>query len=237
MNTVAILLCGGSSNRMQGVTDDKVLAEICGKTSAEHSLLAFEASGVIQSYVVVYRKGIQHSRLKDLLPVLTKSEILWIEGGAERQNSVYNALQRVPESTDFVLIHDCARPLIHTAAIREVHQAVIKDKVAVLAHRVVDTIKQVPPANNSLRQAVIKDLDRNRLWAMETPQAFSFPLIRKCYEGIRSKGLKVTDDTAAVSHYDYRVTIVENHYQNPKITHPEDLALAELLLQQRDQTA
>ena len=82
MNTVAILLCGGSSNRMQGATDDKVLAEICGKTSAEHSLLAFEASGVIQSYVVVYRKGIQHSRLKDLLPVLTKSEILWVEGGA-----------------------------------------------------------------------------------------------------------------------------------------------------------
>lgn len=234
MKTVAILLCGGSSNRMQGITEDKVLTKILGKTSAEHSLRAFEASGVVDSYVVVFRKGAQLAQLKKLLPPLTSKEIRWTEGGSERQQSVHNALQSSPDTTDIVLIHDCARPLIHPESISRVHEAAVKDKVAVLGHRVVDTIKQVPATATSPRQTELRDLDRNRLWAMETPQAFSFRLIKMCYEKITEEGHRITDDTAAASKYDYRVTVVENHHPNPKITHPEDLALAELLLQQRD---
>lgn len=234
MKTVAILLCGGSSNRMHRITEDKVLAQIMGKTSAEHSLLAFEASGVIDSYLVVYRKGAQLAQLKELLPPLTSKRILWTEGGFERQNSVHNALQSSPDTTDIVLIHDCARPLIHPTSIKRVHEAAVKDKVAVLGHRVVDTIKQVPATATSPRQTELRDLDRNRLWAMETPQAFSFRLIKMCYEKITEAGYKITDDTAAATQYDYRVTVVENNHPNPKITFPEDLALAELLLQQRD---
>jgi 2-C-methyl-D-erythritol 4-phosphate cytidylyltransferase len=233
MNTAAILLCGGTSSRMQKIASDKVLAEIQGRVIFEYSVIAFEKAKIISSYTIIYRDEPQRSVLEELLAPLTKKPIFWIKGGAERQGSVFNALQSIPETMDFVMIHDCARPLVQSESIKQVYDAMLKDKSAVLAHRVVDTIKQVPVGLKSHRQADLTDLDRSRLWSMETPQAFSFKLIRGAYNKLKLDKLNVTDDTAAISHFGYKVTLVENSYPNPKITRPEDLSIAELLLQQR----
>ncbi|MDA0349429.1 MAG: IspD/TarI family cytidylyltransferase [Verrucomicrobia bacterium] len=233
MKTAAILLCGGTSNRMQGIALDKVLAELKGRVIFEYSVVAFEKAEVISSYTVIYRDDPQRSVLEDLLVPLTKKPIAWIKGGVERQDSVFNALQSMPEDTEFVMIHDCARPLVKPDSIKQVHEAMLKDNSAVLAHRVVDTIKKLPVGSKSLRLADLTDLDRSRIWAMETPQAFSFKLIRDAYNKLEEEEIRVTDDTAAISHYGYKVTLIENTFPNPKITHPEDLSLAELLLQQR----
>ena len=225
--TAAILLAAGSGARMQGRVADKVLAPLGGRPLFSHSAATFLESGVVDYYVVVYRDQRQMLELSAFAP----TPATFVKGGRERQDSVAQALAALPPDIAHVFIHDCARPFIRPDQLVTLHKIVRREHAVVLAHRVTDTIKLHHKSGR------LGPLKRDRLWAMETPQAFSFPLIRKCYEGIRSKGLKVTDDTAAVSHYDYRVTIVENHYQNPKITHPEDLALAELLLQQRDQTA
>ncbi|MCZ6674260.1 MAG: 2-C-methyl-D-erythritol 4-phosphate cytidylyltransferase [Verrucomicrobia bacterium] len=237
MNTAAILLCGGSSKRMRGEVRDKVLVELKERPVFDYSVLAFEEFEDVTSYIVVYRDGVQRTELAERLQLLTQRRVLWVEGGEERQESVLNALEATPDDTDFVLIHDCARPLVQLLALQELLDAVLKDKSACLAHRVVDTIKQVSVNTTTLRQADLANLDRSRLWAMETPQAFSYKLILGCYRKLKEESIQVTDDTAAVIHYGYRVTLVENHFPNPKITLPEDLGLAELMLQQRDRKA
>ena len=234
MNTVAILMCAGSGNRMRGKVSDKILAELRGRPIFEFSLLAFEKMEKITSYVVVDRDASQRSRLQESFDSITKKPVQWIRGGSRRQESVFNALEQVPADTDLVMIHDCARPLVRTELLNEVHTAAAKDKSAVLAHRVVDTIKQMV-GNTNLRQANLHNLDRKNLWAMETPQAFSWKLILGAYRKLSEESIQITDDTAAVIQFNYPVTLVENHFPNPKITLPEDLALVELILQQQDQ--
>jgi 2-C-methyl-D-erythritol 4-phosphate cytidylyltransferase len=109
--------------------------------------------------------------------------------------------------------------------------AVKKDGAAVLAHRVVDTIKQTPPKTGAkLSRLKLKDLPRETLWAMETPQVFVRELITKAYKKVRAKKLRITDDVAAATLLGHAVTIVENISPNPKLTHPEDFAWVELLL-------
>lgn len=237
INTVAILLCAGAGNRMQGKVDDKILAQLDNRAVFDHSLLAFEQADIISGYIVVYRDTGQRTQLEDRFGGLSTKPVLWIKGGNQRQDSVFNALEAAPENTDFVMIHDCARPLVTREALQELHEITTKDKAAVLAHRVVDTIKRIPSGSDQTRQATLENLDRKSLWAMETPQAFSWKLILGAYRKLKEDAIQVTDDTAAVIEYGYPVSIVENHQPNPKITLPEDLAVAELMLQQRSQQA
>ena len=237
MNTVAILLCGGSSNRMRGEVRDKVLAELDGRLVFDHSLLAFEEVEEISSYLIVYKDPNQREELESRIRTLTKKSAGWVRGGSERQESVINALESLADDTNFVLIHDCARPLVHPEALQDVYLAVVKDKSACLAHRSIDTIKETSVETSALRQLDLKNLQRNRLWAMETPQAFAYKIILGAYRKLKEDGIKVTDDAAAVIHYGYQVTLVENLDPNPKITFPEDLKIAELILQlRRDKT-
>ena len=235
MNTVAVLLCAGSGQRMQGQVDDKILAELQGKAVFDHSVIAFEQSEVISSYIIVYRSSGQRSQLEERYHQISEKPVQWVTGGEERQDSVLNALEAAKDSTGFVMIHDCARPLVSSESLKELHEIMIKDKAAVLAHRVVDTIKKLSSESHQKRQAKLENLDRQDLWAMETPQAFSWKLILGSYRKLKEDNFRVTDDTAAVIHYGYPVSIVENNQPNPKITHPEDLAVAELMLQQRSE--
>lgn len=232
MKTTAILLCAGTGSRMRGRVSDKILAELRDKPVFAYSLEAFEGTGEIDNYVVVYRDEPQRRRLEEIFASLSSTPVRWVCGGAERQESVFHALEETPENTDTVMIHDCARPLVTVSIIRSVLEAAQADKSAVLAHRVVDTIKEVRDLSQ-LRQARLSNLDRHKLWAMETPQAFAFKLIRGAYRKLREEGIQVTDDTAAVIHFDYPVTIVENPGPNPKITLPDDLAPMEFILTQR----
>lgn len=232
MKTTAILLCAGSGNRMRGRVSDKILAEVQGRPVFAYSLEAFKATRKIHHYVVVYRDEPQREMLEEIFGGISKKPVSWVRGGEERQISVLNALEGTPEDTDTVLIHDCARPLVTVGALKSVLKAAEEDKSAVLAHRVVDTIKEVLDIHQ-IRQAKLTNLERSKLWAMETPQGFSFKLILGAYRKLLEENIQVTDDTAAVIHFDYPVTIVENFSPNPKITLPEDLALIEFLLEQR----
>ena len=95
----------------------------------------------------------------------------------------------------------------------------------------VNTVKQTTGDSSGTRRLTLKNLDRSTLWEMETPQAFAAGLIRHCYREAIKTGLQPTDDMAAVIHCGHRVTLVENPRPNPKITFPQDLSLAELLLE------
>ena len=231
MSSIAILLAAGSGQRMQGQVEDKILAPINGQPALVYSLKAFDRSCVINSYLIVYRDEIQKKAIEAIIAAhgFSHLEIQVVLGGAERQLSVMKALNAIDENCDYVFIHDCARPCITTEAIKDVYSAVQEDQAASLAHPVVDTIKRTEAADE-LHKLSLEDLDRSRVWAMETPQAFAFKNILKAYQNVIKKKLTITDDTAALATIDLKTTLVPNKRPNPKLTTPSDLSYIEHLL-------
>jgi 2-C-methyl-D-erythritol 4-phosphate cytidylyltransferase len=232
MSITAILLAAGSGSRMLGSVDDKVLAPLNGKPVLLHSIEAFLAAGYIDQFTIVYRDEPQRVALEAALePInLKNTTVTWALGGKERQDSVLNALEQQDPSCDYVFIHDGARPLITPASLRQLYECLKEEKAVVLAHPVIDTVKRLPAAG-ATKQVLLEDLDRSRLWAMETPQAFTHAGIISAYRHVRANGLSITDDTAAAATIGIKSTLVENSHPNPKITTPADLKFTEWLCQ------
>jgi 2-C-methyl-D-erythritol 4-phosphate cytidylyltransferase len=147
-----------------------------------------------------------------------------VHGGRERQDSVRNALAALPGDIEYVFIHDCARPLIRAEQLVALHKIVRREQAVVLAHRVVDTIKE------HRDNARLRTLNRARLWAMETPQVFSRDLIVRGYARVAARKLHVTDDAQAVELLGHPIALLENAHPNPKLTTPADLDYLEFLL-------
>ena len=231
MPSIAILLAAGSGQRMQGQVEDKILASINGQPALVYSLKAFARSRVIDSYLIVYRDEAQKKAIEAIIAAhgFSHLKIQVVLGGGERQLSVINALNAIDGNCDYVFIHDCARPCIHTEAIKDVYSAVQEDQAASLAHPVADTIKRIETVG-VLRKITLEDLDRSRLWAMETPQAFAFKRILTAYQNVIKKKLTITDDSAAAATIGLKTTLVPNKHPNPKLTTPTDLAYIEHLL-------
>ena len=226
---VAILLAAGSGQRMDGAVEDKILAPLNGQPVINHSVRTFANSGFIDRFTIVYRDVEQSSALAYPLRQFNALPIDWVMGGSKRQDSVRHGLLAQTRDCRRVYIHDCARPLVSEKALRLLHEAVDRDGAAVLARPVSDTVKRLP-AGGALRHTVPEDLDRSRLWAMETPQGFSLPDILAAYERVREEGLSVTDDTAALALLGKTVTLVPNPDPNPKLTTPADFRYLEFLL-------
>lgn len=205
---------------MAGLVADKILAPLAGKPVFAHSASTFYRSGVIDFFVVTYRGQQQLVELSAYAPTPT----LFVPGGAERQDSVAAALAELPEDVEYVFIHDCARPLVRAEQLVALHKIVRRENAVVLAHRVTDTIK------NNLGDGRLTTLDRDALWAMETPQVFSRELICRGYAKAIARKRRLTDDAAAVELLKHPVALLENPFPNPKLTTPADLAYLEFLL-------
>jgi 2-C-methyl-D-erythritol 4-phosphate cytidylyltransferase len=137
---------------------------------------------------------------------------------------VQNALAALPADIAYVFIHDCARPLVQAVQLAALHKIVRKENAVVLAHRVTDTVKKHSDSGR------LENLDRSRLWAMETPQVFAKDLIIEAYAKVAKKKLRITDDASAVELLKHPVALLENTHPNPKLTTPADLAYAEFLV-------
>jgi 2-C-methyl-D-erythritol 4-phosphate cytidylyltransferase len=218
--TAAILLAAGSGRRMLGAVADKILAPLAERPVFAHSVAAFLASGVADYYVIVVRDQAQSIALSAYAPAPAQ----FVVGGKERQDSVQNALAALPADIAYVFIHDCARPLVQAVQLAALHKIVRKENAVVLAHRVTDTVKKHSDSGR------LENLDRSRLWAMETPQVFARALIVDAYAKVAKKELRVTDDAAAVELLKHPVALFENTHPNPKLTTPADLAYAEFLV-------
>lgn len=216
----AILLAAGQSRRMDGVVADKVLAPLGGKPLFYHSALAFMASAVADDYIIVYRDQRQMLELAAYAPTPAQ----FVRGGATRQESVTNALESLSPDIETVFIHDCARPFVRPEQLVGLLKIVRKERAVVLAHRVTDTIKQHRDTGH------LKSLDRDRLWAMETPQVFDRDLIVEAYKKASRRKRPLTDDAAAVELLDHPVALLANEHPNPKLTTPADLPWFEYLL-------
>ena len=228
--TAAILLAAGQGRRMPASVSDKILASLAGRPVFAHSAAAFVASGVADFYLIVYRNPRQSLELSCYAP----TPALFVKGGRERQDSVAAALAEMPGDIDYVFIHDCARPLVRPDQLSALLKAVRRDGAVVLAHRVTDTVKQIPARWRLPLRVRPVTLQRSRLWAMETPQVFARDLITRAYDRIRRRGLRITDDVQAVERLGHPVTFLENPHPNPKLTTAADLGYLEYLLAHRD---
>lgn len=210
---------------MRGVVDDKVLAELGRLPVLLHSVHAFAATKAFGRFIFVCRDDEQASAIRTLLERFEPLDAVFVQGGSERADSVRAGLAVLSDAATHVAIHDGARPLIKSRVILAALNVAKSDGAVVVGRRVTDTIKRVPAGGTT--QVLLEDLDRSRLWAMETPQIFERRLVE---EGYADPAVLLTDDAAAVARLGHSVTIFENEYPNPKITRPEDLAWAAHLL-------
>lgn len=205
-----------------GEGTDKQFVPLRGHPLLAYTLSKFQQCPQINEMVIVIRP----ERRPDLQSLLKNYAIhkarYFADGGAERQDSVWNGLQSVRRETDIVLIHDGARPCITIDMIQRTLTVATEHGAAVVATKITDTIKEA-----SEQLFVQRTVDRGRLWAVQTPQGFRLPWIRDGYTEVRRRGLIVTDDAAAVELTGKPIYLVENRLLNLKVTTPADLALAE----------
>ena len=221
----AIILAGGKGKRM-GSAIRKQFIDIKGKPIIYYTLKKFSENKKIDNIIVVLPedevKYFKENILKKYELRINKIVI----GGKERQDSVYNALKSLKNSsTDIVLIHDGARPFISERIINEGIKFAEIYGAAAPGVMPKDTIKVKNEKNFS-----VDTPNRANLVSIQTPQVFKFDEILECHEKIRYNGEKVTDDTMVVEKYGYSVYLYDGEYTNIKVTTPEDLILAERLI-------
>ena len=221
----AIIVAAGRGTRMGKL--DKVFLKIAGRPVVAYCWYALDQSPEIDQIVLVIRPELE-DRFRAVARLYEFSKpFTFAPGGPERQDSVWNGLQALPPETELVLIHDAARPCLTQELIHKTLTAAQEAGAAVAATPVVDTIKEADPSG----QWIARHLDRSRLWAVQTPQTFRYAVIRKALETVRTKGLILTDDTAACEHIGQPVRLVEWPYPNPKLTHPQDIEIITRILQ------
>lgn len=227
MNSYAVILGGGSGKRM-GAGQNKVFLPVGGVPAIIRSIRAFQ--GLCLGAVVVIAPG-EENQLNALIDRfgLASFVLTIVPGGKERQDSVWNGLNALPADTEYVLIHDGARALVTEQVIRDSLESARQHGSGIAAVSVVDTIKRAAADGR-----VLETPDRASLYAMQTPQTFHLPLIRQAHELARQDGFLGTDDASLLEHASLPVYLSRGHRENLKLTTPMDLALAALILQQRE---
>ena len=177
---------------------------------------------VIQTLIVVSPDDLEWFKEK-FRPNLAFMDISIIEGGAERADSVENALKEVRDDADFVAVHDAARPLIASGWVDAIFQAAEKSGAAIPALQVASTVKQVND-----QQQIEKTVPRKQLWLAQTPQVFARELLLKAYA--QREKFQATDDAQLVERLGHAVSIVAGSPMNFKITTADDFKMAEALI-------
>ena len=219
----AIIVAAGSSKR---VGFDKLFSKLGDRSVLEHALAAFEKAESVSEIILVCRDpklaqdAINRARGRKVRAV--------VRGGERRQDSVQAGLKELAENSEFVAVHDAARPLITPREIERVFSAAQKHGAAVLAAPITDTLK-FADAN----QVVSGSIDRQNVFAMQTPQIFRRASLLEAYERISSNSLIVTDDVSAIEHAGGSIVVVPAQDHNLKITYAGDLPIAEFILKQR----
>jgi 2-C-methyl-D-erythritol 4-phosphate cytidylyltransferase len=210
-----------------GADRNKVLLTLLGQPIIAWTLLAAEEAETVGWIGLICRPD-DRSELEAIVQDLALSKpVQWIQGGETRQESVYNGLQGLPAEASQVLIHDGARCLATADLFNRCAAALDTYKGLIAAVPVKDTIKM------AIDQRVEATPDREYLWAAQTPQGFDVALLKQCHAQGLAQGWSVTDDAALFEKCGLPVYIVPGEETNLKVTTPLDLAIAELILQQR----
>ncbi len=226
----AVVLAAGQGRRMESKIQKQYM-EVNGKPLIFYALDAFEKSGV-DEVVLVVGSGECETCRREIVERFGFSKVAHIvEGGKERYHSVYEGL-KAAFGADYVLIHDGARPCVGERSSAEAMAGAREYGACVVGMPVKDTIK-IADENEFAKETP----DRRGLWMIQTPQAFSYELIAGAYEKLledEKNQVGITDDAMVVESMTARkVKLIRGSYENMKVTTPEDIAIAEVLLRGR----
>lgn len=225
MNWGAVIVAAGRGTRM-GTPDNKPYLQLAGRAVLAHTLDAFERCGSVTTIVLVVSPG-EQEKAEDVIDAEGFRKVKHIiTGGAERQDSVFAGLAVL--DTEGVLVHDAARPLVTAGQIESCVRAAEQYGSSALAVPVKDTIK-ISDGNGFIQATP----ERSTLWSVQTPQAFWRQELIEAHRKAREEGAAATDDAMLLERLGRKVAIVKGDYANIKITTPEDLPIAELLLARR----
>lgn len=223
-----ILLAAGHGTRM-GTSENKVLLPLLDEPLIVYSLRTFLNDNHCCHVIIVAKKD-EILLLKKLIQKESTAiftPITFVEGGAERQDSVSCGLKKLKNTRGFVMVHDGARPFVELHSIKDLNEVVHQTKAAILGVLVKDTIKKVK------NKIVIETLPRSALWQVQTPQAFSSQLIIEAHQKAKLEGFLGTDDASLVERLGKKVETVSGSYSNIKITTPDDMIIGEAILKQQ----
>lgn len=227
MKLSVIIPAAGSGTRMNH-TQAKPFIPIAGEPVIVHTLRNWIAlDDLIQ--VIVPTQPMYVELLHELFrPLCAKVRLDIIEGGAERQDSIANAVAQLDEQCELVAVHDAVRPFADAALIKSVMAMAEKVGAAVPVIPLRDTIKEVDPHG-----FVVKTPDRQSLVAVQTPQIFSKSLFIQMNAFLKKTYIKVTDDASLAEAYGHKVATVAGNQNNIKLTYPIDMQWAELILKEQ----
>ena len=216
--TTAIILAAGQGKRM-GTAVPKQFLEIDGIPVIVRTLRVFDESPLIDRIILVAQEDYtDYCRTEIIERYGFSKNVRIVAGGKERYQSVWNALL-VCEGTDYVMIHDGARPYLDQKSLKRVKKALKTDDAVLLTVPCKDTIKKI-----DVEGYVELTYDRSTLAAAQTPQAFKTSLLMECMAKAEQAKFTGTDDCSLVEAFsDVRVRTVEGSYANIKITTPEDM--------------
>jgi 2-C-methyl-D-erythritol 4-phosphate cytidylyltransferase len=219
-----VIVAAGTSQRMGGI--NKLFASLMRKPLLAWSVDTCEGySSIKQIVLVLNNKDLAQGR--KLKKERNWSKVALCLGGARRQDSVKAGLKQI-EDCDLVMIHDGGRPFLTSDLIEDGLKVVRETGAAVAAVPIKDTIKL---ANDE--RLTGKTIQRDRLWAAQTPQIFSFDVITRAYENLVAE---VTDDATAVERLGRKVQLYMGDYRNIKVTTTEDLQLARIIARKWKET-
>lgn len=233
----AVVVAAGSGSRMN-TAEKKQFMDLEGQPVMSYSLCAFEENPAIDRIVLVTAQEDLDRALKLCLQMNLSKVKSIVSGGEMRFQSVFNGLLALPEDTDYVLIHDAARPLLSQQVIRNCIRGAVIHKACAAAVKEKNTIKRSDGSGFAA-----ETLDRSRLYEIQTPQSFSYRLILEAYYKLKKTieeydpdVSRITDDAVIVENMtDCRVALAEGDYRNIKITTPEDMIIAQALIRAADQ--
>jgi len=219
-----VVVAAGSSTRMG---EDKLFMDLCGKPVLERTLRALSDCECVEEIILVTREEILEKAAElcyeNKLAKVTKVVI----GGKSRNESALAGLSEIRRDAKLVLIHDGARPLVTEEVVRDAMHTAALYKCAAPAVPLTDTVKE------TAGESVIRTLDRSRLAAVQTPQAFVPEIIKAALTLAVKNGVEYTDDCAAVEAMGIPVRLSEGSQENIKITRPLDIQTAAAILKSR----
>ncbi|MBL4762656.1 MAG: 2-C-methyl-D-erythritol 4-phosphate cytidylyltransferase [Gammaproteobacteria bacterium] len=221
----AVIPAAGVGRRMASATPKQYM-QVAGKTVLEHTLNILLAQAEITGAIIALSEKDEY--WQDL-HYQSEKPLLHANGGQERFHSVLNALKTLQETAslnDWVLVHDAARPCVSSADLKRLISTVKKqNRGGLLACRVRDTMKR-----SGVNDRVVATENRENLWHALTPQMFRLGELVEAIESAIAGQVDMTDDASAMELFGYQPLLVEGSHANIKITHPEDLLVAEAIL-------
>lgn len=225
----AVVLAAGQGKRL-GTAVQKQYIELSGKPLIYYALRTFQESCIIDTVTLVVGKGQIFYAQNEIVEKYGFSKVsAVVEGGEERYDSVWQGLKAAgqDERTDYIFIHDGARPFVDETILKRGYEAVGRFRACVAGMPSKDTVKLVDDADFAVNTP-----ERKYVWTVQTPQIFERPLIMEAYSKLmKEEHTKVTDDAMAVEMMmKVPVKLFEGSYENIKITTPEDLKIARVFL-------